>query len=844
MPSIESMVVRVVVDVSDQLSARLAGKEELPPAAATNAATTDLFADLGRSDVEALESYLGSPDFATVVVQKRVGNMMGKAAKDQLREGLRLAGLSDHPLTRITDILHDVMVVACQEVAPHFGGAGAKIHRADLYAAAMHNSILLKRLKSSARIHVFAARMRDQVAALHNKIRMPHSGVSRSVRYDQLYVKPTLASSFVIRLGVPGERVLVQGDPGAGKSTLAAKFAHDIAVDDAGRVPFLLVLREFATSFDEGGRDLLHYLEKLCQAPYNVKPPRDAVEYLLRTGRAVVIIDGLDELVQTQLRRRVVSLLEGFAHLYPLVPILVTARKIGYEDAPLSTDLFLTGRIAEFDEQQVAGYVSRWFALDEATSPAERERLAKSFMEDSRQIPELRSNPLLLTLLCAMYSSDRYLPHNLAQVYERCALMMFEQWDSKRGIDLPLSFEGRLRGAVQHLAWKMFTAPDSSKTLSRVRIVRMLTEYLEVKIDDYDESIAMARQFLEYCTGRSWILTDVGAERYGFTHRTFLEYFAAEHLVRTHRSAASLWTALEPNIDQWDVVAQIALQLYDRQVEDGVDELLMEALGGGLGFASRSLRHVHPANRTIRAIATAAVDAAVFVPAEARFDSEQLAVETDTPLLICMNECSQANHLVVKQTLRNRLDELVRQGELGAALVLDGLFFSEGGELWRAMRWELISQHRERLLEIRKTAPWAGGFAMEEPGFLLASVERHGMRALYTTCVVHYTRQASAAQKLLRGIGPVFVEAEFDAIAAAAIGQPSPWLASRPFKPKLQTLSAAGDLRLVLSLPFLEAVGSRDRAVSWLDRNHITPAVREFVTRWAHGEINVLAPGR
>ena len=207
--------------------------------------------------------------------------------------------------------------------------------------------------------------------------------------------------------GEGGVRVLVLGDPGAGKSTLAAKFAHDIAVDGAGRVPFLLVLREFATSFDEGGRDLLHYLEKLCQAPYNVKPPRDGVEYLLRTGRAVAILDGLDELVQTELRRRVVSLVEGFAHLYPLVPILVTARKIGYEDAPLSTDLFVPCHIVEFSDEQVADYVNRWFELDEATSPVERERLARSFMEDSNQIPELRSNPLLLTLLCAMYSSDR-----------------------------------------------------------------------------------------------------------------------------------------------------------------------------------------------------------------------------------------------------------------------------------------------------------------------------------------------------------------------------------------------------------------------------------------------------
>lgn len=846
MPSIESMVIRVVVDVSNQLSHRLAAKTELPQVAATTAATNALLTDLARPDIEALETYLDSPDFTMVVAQKRIGNLAGKSAKDQLREGLRLAGMSDHPLSHVADVVHDVMVAACNEVAPHFGGAGTRIDRSDLFTSATNNSLMLKRLKSATRVHSFAARMRGQVAALHSRIRMPHIGVSRSVRYDQLYVTPTLVSSFAIRLGAPGERVVVQGDPGAGKSTLAAKFAHDIAVDGTDRVPFLLVLRELTSSLDEGGRDLLHHLERLCLAPYNVQPPRDGVEYLLRTGRAVVILDGLDELVRTELRRRVVSLVEGFAHLHPLVPILVTARKIGYEDAPLSTELFQTCHIAEFDDEQVTTYVGRWFALDEASSSVERERLARSFIEDSRQIPELRSNPLLLTLLCALYSSDRYLPRNLAQVYERCALMMFDQWDAKRGIEVPLGFEGRLRGAVQHLAWQMFTAPESGRAQSRTRIVRMLTDYLDVRIDDQDESSAMATKFLEFCTGRSWILTDVGAEQYGFTHRTFLEYFAAEQLVRTHRTAESLWSVLRPNISQWDVVAQIVLQLHDRNVEGGLDALLIEMVDGGLTFATRSLQHLHPSHRTVRAITAAALDRTVFIPPDLRFDKNLRQLNKfDKPLLNCMSDCLPAHLPVVERALRDRLDALIEQGEIGAVLAVDHLPLSGADDRWNALRGELISRHRRRLVDINKTLPWAGGFAMSEPGFLSDVLDRHGMIALYTTCLHLDHRYASAAWRLMRDRGSLLPRSEADALAAAIVEQRTPWLKRGRYDPTRRNIrpdESGGDLRLLLSLPFLEMSETRPQAHRWLEQNQVAPVAREFVTRWAGGEINVLEP--
>ncbi|KJK53436.1 hypothetical protein UK23_00055 [Lentzea aerocolonigenes] len=856
MERIEPAVARVVIEVSDRLSAQLISRPSLRQASAMRADTEELLTCLSPEDVEALAGYLDSPDFAAVVTQKRIDDELAEPAREQLYQGLRLAGISDEQLERTTKVLYGVMVAACEEAATRFELASTKIDKKDLSAAAASNSDVLKRLKSLARIQTFAARMRSQVAAQHDKIRLPHIGSSRAVPYEQLYVEPALVSSADLRIGAPGERVLVLGDPGAGKSTLAEKFAHDIAVGESGQVPFLLVLREFTAALDEGGRDLLQYLERRCQDPYNLKPPRDGVEYLLRTGRAVVILDGLDELVQTELRRRVVSLVEGFAHLYPLVPILVTARKIGYEDAPLSTSLFVRSHIAEFGLKQISRYVTRWFELDEATSPAQRKRLAQSFMEDSQRIPEIRSNPLLLTLLCAMYSSDRYLPRNLAQVYERCALMLFDQWDARRGIELPLKFSGRLRGAVQHLAWRMFNAAESGKAQPRTRIVNALTEYLQPKLDDHDESVQTAEEFLAFCTGRAWIMTDVGATEseplFGFTHRTFLEFFAAEYLVRTHRTAAELWAVLQPTINQWDVVAQIVLQLYERNTEGGFDELLLEALKSEeLGFASRALHHVLPSASTVRSITAAAVDRSVALGIDARLDRNIHLTEIDQILVNCLDHSSPANLPSVEKGMSDRIGELIELGNVDAVLLVDCIadVGAENSEPRRRIQRNLFDRHHARLAELRKAVPWGGGLALHSPEILPEVIRECGVKALYQECVFHDSRRPSAAETLFSTTEQPFIAIPVaDAIAIAMTAEPTPWV-DFPMVAHVswrqEDVAGNDSLRMLLALPLLEFIFSvGDMPESWPDRDNVPEVVQAFLDRCKRGEIRVAGPAQ
>ncbi|SDH36278.1 NACHT domain-containing protein [Lentzea fradiae] len=876
MPSIESVVVRVVADVSGSLAQRV--DELVEPVDFSLPDDTEQLLDALGTDAGKLLDYLNSPDFSVIAAQLRIDSSLADAAEEQVRHGLRLAGLPERFLGETARIVRQVLVISCREAVSSFDRHSSRINRQDLSAAAVANSRMLARLESLTRFHTFASRMRKQIVALHDKIRLPHIGVSRAVRYDQLYVRPNLDVEDV-RLGAPGDRSVILGDPGAGKSTFAAKLAHDIASGDSQQVPFLVVLREFVDTLGQGGHDLLHYLEMLCRAPYNVKTPPDAVEYLLRSGRSVVILDGLDEIVQTELRRRVVALVEGFAHLYPLVPIVVTARRIGYDDVPLASDLFATTQILKFIDTQVDTYVRSWFALDEAASPAERKQLASSFIADSVHIKELRTNPLLLALLCAMYSSDRYLPSNLAQVYERCALMLFEQWDARRGVPLPLKFQGRLRGAVQHLAWNMFTAPKSGQPQPRSRIVGTLTRYLEDKLDDHDESLAAAEQFLAFCTGRAWILTDVGATesepRFGFTHRTFLEYFAAEYLVRTHRTAKELWATLLPNIDQWDVVGQITLQLYDRNVEGGADELLAAALSsGGLDFAARSLAYSHPSSRTIRAITEKALTKAVRVSPFERIyigDSER-EYPTDAALYTCMHRCSPANLSVIEEEIRSNFEILLNSSNPGAIAILPAIAFkvaSGSQDRWNEIQDDLTIRYKSTITKEALNAIWGVASFREDGKNLSELIRRCGIVPLYLNFRYHKFTLSSVGSSLLGNHSGKYRVPSDDLLAVTMTEQPTPWASADNFDGDnidiYHWTKCIDNFRAMLSLPILEliadkkqrtqltafydrlmrgrrATNSRRGTIRWIDQADLAPEVKEYLTKWVRRELSVVGP--
>jgi NACHT domain len=619
----------------------------------------NLLAELTTEQAAAVTSFINSTEFAHIATEitnyellgtcgKKASNLYD-AARSQVRmllelevdlEPTDLEALVDVLIASLTTVVSRIAEAAGRSIPASTKAALLKTYTSQINSA-MTNCDILSSIAELSSTYAAKQQIRLQIKNVYGTMRLPHAGTTRKVPYDKLYVQPKIElqtvdpSSSGQSINEPSTvdevletfvRVVLLGDPGGGKSTLSLKLAYDTALsDDPARptVPFLVILREYATELTRGTKSLINYLYEICTMPLGVEVPRGSIEYLLLNGHALVIFDGLDELLDTSLRRKVVEAVEAFAYMYPTTQILVTSRRLGYSDAPLDADLFQPASLREFSRDQVRKYVVNWFELDDSVPSGRKSELERAFLADSEFVQDLRINPLMLSLMCGIYGSEHYIPRNRPDVYEKCALLLFDRWDKQRGIISELAFDAHVQGAMRALALWMYPQQSVQTGISRQKLVKFMTEYLLAKrFESEEESENAATGFIDFCKGRAWVLTDVGSDLYGFTHRTFLEYFAASQIVRLNPSAEQLFRYLVPWIlsGGWEVVSQLALQIGNKTVEDCADDFLdllcervrsSSAEDGGhrlLQFAAQSLTYIVPRPAVLRSIVNEVIE--------------------------------------------------------------------------------------------------------------------------------------------------------------------------------------------------------------------------------------------
>jgi NACHT domain len=385
------------------------------------------FGPLAAGSADQLKEFLAAPEAESVLRQiysfrltdaKEGGLDLIRSEFSRLLQG-RVPGADDklsRSLFKAILSICDEALNASLEDGPYSALEAKSVFRhrilTDELAALAHNVELLSAKPNIQEILEFEERYRAQVASRHDSISPPHLDRQKKFPIDSLYVAPNL-TRYVDREHLwhhrPYEviktdqmlswiqRAVLLGNPGAGKSTFALKLCHDLSTSStlAGRrvSPILVVLRDYGAQKKDHNISILQFVQGRSDSWYQITPPARAFEYLLLNRRAVVIFDGLDELLETSYRREIGDDIEAFCNLYPSTPVIVTSRVVGYEQAPLDPRKFEPFRLADFDEEQVREYASKWFATDENSTPDQQRKRTQAFLNESRSVPDLRSNP-------------------------------------------------------------------------------------------------------------------------------------------------------------------------------------------------------------------------------------------------------------------------------------------------------------------------------------------------------------------------------------------------------------------------------------------------------------------
>lgn len=497
---------------------------------------------------------------------------------------------------RIFDVIWEALRRVCRQVADVIANPPMSKSEPIDWAQATLASLVVDSLDGYLRVLQTQPRAEDtfsveeyriDFARLNDTIPVPDLGSRRHEPYQSLFVDPGFEARYhesELSLGALGgriDRTVVLGDPGAGKSTVS-RILSVIWAERHGPV-FLLPARLLQVG--DAGLHLVREIERLLSLQYHREASAGMIERLLMGGSALLVLDGLDEVDSLARRMEVTRAVEIVSHRYPLCRILVTARSIGYDAVRLDPKTFSEVAVKRFARPQVEQYVTNWFRLDEKIGDA-LPATVQNFMETSDHIHDLRRNPLMLSYICVLYRGHNDIPRRRTHLYRKCVELLLRDWDMHRGVNSHAWEVDDCELALIEIAYVMFTQPEYSGGLTEQQLQDMAARNLLAElVPSRQEAERLARELIELCRGRGWLFTNVGLdgsgdEVFSFIHRSLMEYFAAQYIIRQKKTPGELSTELLPQVLslRGEVLSQMCVNLAGQKWAGGSSQTLIDLL--------------------------------------------------------------------------------------------------------------------------------------------------------------------------------------------------------------------------------------------------------------------------
>uniref|UniRef100_UPI0006E24C95 HEAT repeat domain-containing protein n=1 Tax=Streptomyces atriruber TaxID=545121 RepID=UPI0006E24C95 len=341
----------------------------------------------------------------------------------------------------------------------------------------------------------------------------------------------------------------------AGKSTLAHHVALALTGSVppgplaalSGRVPLVVELREYAAApwRDRTFEDFFDHLH----TTKGLAPPRPVLGRLLAEGRVVVVFDGLDELFDPAAREQVGHRIADFASRRGAAGtrVVVTSRVIGYQRGVLERADFAHHMIQDLSAEQIGRFTRQWYATACPHDTERAGRLSRRLQEavtGSRPIRELAGNPLLLTIL-AIIGRRRELPRDRQGVYRHAVAVLVAHWDEHAkhlrdpaGADAMSYLGDEDRHELLRLVARRMQDGRGGIAGNHIHADELLATFRQYLCEQYElpvaQAVAAARTMVRQFRERNFILSHYGGGVYGFVHRAFLEYLAAEDIDRRY----------------------------------------------------------------------------------------------------------------------------------------------------------------------------------------------------------------------------------------------------------------------------------------------------------------------
>ncbi|CAO0837690.1 NACHT domain-containing protein OS=Streptomyces microflavus OX=1919 GN=G3I39_33260 PE=4 SV=1 [Streptomyces microflavus] len=395
-------------------------------------------------------------------------------------------------------------------------------------------------------------------------------------------------------------RVLLRGEAGAGKTTLLwwlAAHASARTLDDDlaplnGLVPFVVPLRTLRARGGTfpGPAELSGAAGLVVDAA-----PEGWASRVLESGRALLLVDGLDE-VPPEDREQAHDWLSQLLARYPETRCVATVRPLAVEPDWLRSEGFAELRLLPMRNEDIQAFVASWHRAARLSEEDDTDRLDALEQDLSRQFdqnPTLRDlarTPLLCAVICALHRRrDGFLPETRWSLYRSALEMLLGHRDRRRrigdpeGIDLSVEEHTQL---LQRIA--VWLVREGQSEFTRGQALRQLGRALAGM--ERVSAQGSPAKILTHLLNRSGLLQERTDDTYQFIHRTFQDYLAAKEFIEDDHLNELLGHADE---EPWqDVILLAAGHCGRRELALLVRGLLDAGLRHWAQSAARTTVHV------------------------------------------------------------------------------------------------------------------------------------------------------------------------------------------------------------------------------------------------------------
>ncbi len=408
-----------------------------------------------------------------------------------------------------------------------------------------------------------------------------------------------------LQAAVANRQLVLLGDPGGGKTTFVHHLAHCLAANalhpdadwltnlpgwpqhEADLLPIIVILRDFARSLPKSlppkalPKHLWEFIADSLTSQ-NLDFAAEPMRHTLESGKAILLLDGLDEIPTQAQRIFVRDAVNAFVTRHPGNRVLVTCRVLSYQPPATSNDIdlrlsektFLPFELAPFTAEKTDNFIAAWYkelARGNVVKSQDVDGLIGKFQRAVRRADlwRLAPNPLLLTVMALVHSHKGRLPDARALLYEETVDILLWRWEQiKSGgqEDAPqlrqLLLQANLsdmdlKNVLWQLAFDAHRQVDGDADTEKVADIGELTLIKALAGLNADD-LTWGGKLVKAMKMRAGLLLERVPEVFTFPHRTFQEYLAGAHL-STLSNFSEVGTTLAEEGALWREVILLAV---------------------------------------------------------------------------------------------------------------------------------------------------------------------------------------------------------------------------------------------------------------------------------------------